>query len=133
MKGHPEILRSCASRSAPRGSRKEETQQRADAVRDFLVGKGVDAGPADAGRRWARGAVARRLHHRQHARRQTAPAAAGTPPAPAASPPSERAEVPAAAPTPPPAAAPAPTPPQPNRLPTPAAAAPADACPHRQA
>ena len=62
MKGHPEIAKVRIEVHAE-GVTKEETQKRADAVRDFLVGKGVDTArltPVGRGRR----AVAGRLHHR---------------------------------------------------------------------
>ena len=51
MKGHPEIAKVRIEVHAE-GVAPAETQKRADAVRDFLVGKGVDAGrlvPVGAG------------------------------------------------------------------------------------
>jgi len=47
LKGHPEILKLKIELYAP-GVPKTETQKRADALRDFLVGKGVDAGRIEA-------------------------------------------------------------------------------------
>ncbi len=47
MKGHPEILKLRIEVYAP-GVPKTETQKRADALRDFLVGKGVDAARIEA-------------------------------------------------------------------------------------
>ncbi|HEY4395928.1 MAG TPA: thrombospondin type 3 repeat-containing protein, partial [Polyangia bacterium] len=47
MKGHPEIVKLKIELYAP-GVPKTETQKRADALKEFLVGKGVDAGRIEA-------------------------------------------------------------------------------------
>ena len=47
MKGHPEIRKLRVEVYAP-GVPKAETQKRADAVRDFLISKGVDGGRIEA-------------------------------------------------------------------------------------
>ena len=47
MKGHPEIAKLRIEVYAP-GVPKAETQKRADALRDFLISKGVDGGRIEA-------------------------------------------------------------------------------------
>jgi OmpA-OmpF porin, OOP family len=99
MKGHPELVKLRVEVYAP-GVPKAETQKRADAVRDFLITKGVDGGRIEA---IGQGAGAVRIDFNVTAGEAPKPGAA---PAPPATP---------AAPTPvAPAAKPAATPPAPG-------------------
>ena len=113
MKGHPEILKLRIEVYAP-GVPKAETQKRADAVRDFLIGKGVDGGRIEA---VGQGAGAIRIDFNittgeapkpgaapaaaRHAERH--PPAARRHPPPSRRPPTPAAAATAAAATPPPA------------------------------
>jgi OmpA-OmpF porin, OOP family len=120
MKGHPEITRLKIEVKTP-GVPLLETQKRAEAVRDFLVSKGVDAGRLDP---VGLGAGPTRIDFTIEA---TAPAP-GTPPAatPAGAPTTPAGDAPdtATTPAPPPAAGVAPRRPQ---LPPPPATPPAPA------
>jgi hypothetical protein len=113
MKGHPEILKLRVEVYAP-GVPKAETQKRADAVRDFLIGKGVDGGRVEA---IGQGAGATRIDFNittgEAPKPGAAPAPPATPAAPAAAPATPAA--PAAKP-----ATPAPLPPTPPATPPPA-------------
>ncbi|HXU63569.1 MAG TPA: hypothetical protein VN962_17845, partial [Polyangia bacterium] len=85
LKGHPEITKLRIEVKAD-GVPKSETQRRADAVRDFLVEKGVEAGRLEAVGAGAGGS------HTDFIVAATAPppaAPAGAPPAAPATPPAE--------------------------------------------
>jgi len=85
LKGHPEITKLRIEVKAD-GVPKSETQRRADALRDFLVEKGVEAGRLEAVGAGAGGS------HTDFIVAATAPppaAPAGAPPAAPATPPAE--------------------------------------------
>jgi len=119
MKGHPEILKLRVEVYAP-GVPKAETQKRADALRDFLIGKGVEGGRIEA---VGQGAGATRIDFNITIGEPPKPGAAAAPTpaavAPAAPP------APASVPAPAPAARPAGPPP----LPPPATPPPASGTP----
>jgi OmpA-OmpF porin, OOP family len=102
MKGHPELAKLRVEVYAP-GVPKAETQKRADALREFLIGKGVDGARIEA---IGQGAGATRIDFNvtvgEPSKPGAAPAAPPTPAAPAAKP---------ASPATPPPAPPGTTPP----------------------
>ena len=113
MKGHPEIAKLKIEVYAP-GVPKAETQKRADAVGDFLVGKGVEASRIEA---VGQGAGATRIDFNITIGEPPKPGAPATPaaPAPAATPAAKPATPPAVKP-----AGPPPLPPTPPATPPPA-------------
>jgi OOP family OmpA-OmpF porin len=80
MKGHPEILKLRVEVYAP-GVPKAETQKRADALRDFLIGKGVEGGRIEA---VGQGAGATRIDFNITVGEPPKPGAPAAPAAPAA-------------------------------------------------
>ncbi|HSS39574.1 MAG TPA: thrombospondin type 3 repeat-containing protein [Polyangia bacterium] len=119
MKGHPEIAKLRIEVTAD-GVPKSDTQRRADALRDYLVAKGVDAGRIEA---VGAGAGGSRIEFIVAATGPETPAAA---PAKAAQPAPAAPPAPAARPS----ASPAPaTPPRPPKLPAAPAPSPAPPVP----
>ena len=108
MKGHPEIIKLRIEVYAP-GVPKAETQRRADALGDFLIGKGVDGGRIEA---VGQGAGAAKIDFNVTIGEPPKPGAAAAPAAPAK--PAAPAPV---APKPAPVAAPAAKPAAPPPLP----------------
>jgi OmpA-OmpF porin, OOP family len=128
MKGHTEIVRLRVEVYAP-GVPKVETQKRADAIRDFLVSKGVDAGRIEP---VGMGAGATRIDFNITIGEPAKPGAAPQPaaaPMPATAPAAPMPAQPATTPVPAPASKPAaPLPPPPPATPP---AAPATMVPGR--
>jgi OOP family OmpA-OmpF porin len=106
MKGHPEILKLRVEVYAP-GVPKAETQKRADAVRDFLIGKGVEGDRIEA---VGQGAGAARIDFNTTVGEPPKPGGPAAPAAPAPATTPTPATPAAAAPAAPKPAAPAPAP-----------------------
>ena len=121
MKGHPDIAK-LRIEVAAQGVSKAETQKRADALRDFLISKGVDGGRIEAvgvgpGATRIDFIVAAMAAPKPAGPPATPAAPAASPPVPATAAPAPAAPKPAPAPAAPKPAAPPPLPPTPPATP----------------